>query len=78
MDEREKIRLRIHHWIEHNQEHSAEFREWAVKAGKLAGKGVEDEIMAAADQLTRANQRLEEALRKLEGGGRRGGEHVSG
>lgn len=78
MDERERIRLRIHHWIEHNQEHCAEFREWAVKAGKLAGKGVEDEIMAAAEQLSGANQCLEKALQKLETNGRQGGKDVSG
>lgn len=70
MDEKERMRLRIRHWIEHNQEHYAEFREWAVKAGKLAGRGVEDEILAAAEQLAGANRRLEGALRKLEAGGR--------
>lgn len=65
MDEREKIRLRIHHWIEHNREHNAEFRDWAARAGKLAGQGVEDEIVRAAEALEQANRHLEGALRRL-------------
>jgi hypothetical protein len=29
----EKLRVLLPHWIEHNAEHAAEFRQWAERAG---------------------------------------------
>ena len=60
--DKEKLRLLLPHWIEHNQEHAAEFREWArrVDAGG-------EHILAAADQLDQANRSLEQALEGLGG-----------
>ena len=63
MNEEEKLRILIPHWIEHNQEHADEFRKWADQAGKAA-----PEILAAADEMIRANASLEVALEKLGGG----------
>ena len=33
MNETDKLRVLIPHWIEHNQEHAQEFRDWAAQAG---------------------------------------------
>jgi hypothetical protein len=30
MDETDKLRVLIPHWIDHNNEHAAEFRGWAL------------------------------------------------
>lgn len=30
--ERERFKILLNHWIEHNKEHSQEFREWVEKA----------------------------------------------
>jgi hypothetical protein len=57
-----KLRALLPHWIEHNQDHAAEFRRWAVQAGEAAA-----DIEAAAAQMEVANQALVVALEKLGG-----------
>ncbi len=62
MNEVDKLRVLIPHWIEHNEEHSGEFRRWAEEAG-----GATDDILNAADSMSRVNQSLAIALGKLGG-----------
>jgi hypothetical protein len=62
MKEIDKLRVLIPHWIEHNREHAAEFREWAERAGEVA-----PEILAATEILIQANAALDAALEKLGG-----------
>jgi hypothetical protein len=62
MSEREKLRALLPHWIEHNAQHSAEFRRWAGDAGEAAA-----EIEVAAARIESANEALAEALAKLGG-----------
>jgi len=62
MEEIEKLRVLIPHWIEHNGEHAAEFRQWAARAGVAQA-----DLMAAADALEAANKSLQAALEKLGG-----------
>lgn len=62
MNEQEKLRVLIPHWIEHNEEHAKEFRRWAETAGVAV-----PEILAAADEIARANESLSVALEKLGG-----------
>ncbi len=62
MNEKEKLRVLIPHWIEHNNEHAAEFRRWANQAGPAAPN-----LLAAAQAIARANKSLADALEKLGG-----------
>jgi len=62
MNEEDKLRVLIPHWIEHNEEHAGEFRRWAESAGDAA-----PDIVAAAEAVTRANESLAAALEKLGG-----------
>jgi len=62
MNEVDKLRVLIPHWIEHNEEHANEFRKWAQKSGDISGS-----ILAAADSIMQANEYLEVALEKLGG-----------
>jgi hypothetical protein len=62
MNEVEKLRVLIPHWIEHNEEHAEEFRRWA----ELTEEASQD-ILAAAESMMRVNQALAEALEKLGG-----------
>ncbi len=71
MNDIEKLRLLIPHWMEHNLEHAEEFRRWADQAGSAAA-----DIKAAAEALLRANRSLEAALEKLVGGMSQGGHHA--
>ncbi len=62
MDEIEKLRVLIPHWIEHNAEHAEEFRRWAEQAGAARA-----DLEAAADALEAASDHLRAALEKLGG-----------
>jgi hypothetical protein len=59
---RDKLRILLPHWMEHNAEHAADFRRWAELAGEP-----EADIRAAADQMEEANKALAAALEKLGG-----------
>ena len=62
MEEVDKLRILIPHWIGHNTEHADEFRAWADRAGKAAAG-----IRSAADAIDLANQSLLSALDELGG-----------
>ena len=62
MNEADKLRVLIPHWIEHNEEHAGEFRRWAEESG-----GAAEDILDAADSMSRINQSLAIALEKLGG-----------
>ena len=64
-DEETKLGTLLNYWIEHNKEHSQEFREWADKA-KVSGKAeASEEILAAAQEMDKASESLSQALRRL-------------
>jgi nickel/cobalt exporter len=67
--EREKIKILLNHWIEHNKEHIQELREWAEKAKRLGEAETCDDILEAAQVLDKTNEALLRALRRLEGKG---------
>jgi hypothetical protein len=58
----EKLRVLLPHWVEHNAEHAAEFRQWAERAGEAG-----EDIRAAAEALEQANRVLIAAQQKLGG-----------
>lgn len=62
MNEIEKLRVLLPHWIEHNEEHVAEFRQWAKRADEAGA-----DIIAAAHQMEFVNRSLRAALEKLGG-----------
>ena len=62
MNDLDKLRVLIPHWIEHNEEHAAEFERWAQAADPVS-----NEIRAAAEAVKNANRALGAALEKLGG-----------
>lgn len=62
MDKRDKLRVLIPHWIEHNQEHAEEFLEYLDGAEE-----VKSELEIAAERIAQANLALSHALEKLGG-----------
>jgi hypothetical protein len=62
MNDLQKLRILLTHWIEHNQEHADEFRRWAEK-----GQEAKPKILKAAELMGDVNQALEQALEKLGG-----------
>ena len=67
-EERAKLRALLHYWIEHNREHSQEFREWADKAKHFGDAEIAEEIVQAAGDLDRASKLLSQSLERLEEG----------
>jgi len=62
MNEIEKLRVLLPHWIEHNGEHAQEFRDYAERSGQVKAR-----LLAAAQLLEEANVRLSDALDELGG-----------
>lgn len=62
MNESDKLRALIPHWIEHNHEHASEYLKWAEKAGQAS-----TEIKEAANALDKVNWCLKQALDELGG-----------
>lgn len=62
MNDQEKLRVLIPHWIEHNQEHAQEFLRFLLSADHAAA-----DLKEAAAQMNLVNQALAAALEKLGG-----------
>ncbi len=65
MDVREKLRVLVDHWMEHNRDHAEEFREWASRARDLAEDAAGDNILRAVARLEEANEFLLQAAEEL-------------
>jgi hypothetical protein len=61
----EKLRALLPHWIEHNDEHAAEFRAWADRARAAGQDKAAEEIDTAAKELGWVNESLRAALEKM-------------
>jgi len=66
-DEKTRLRTLLNYWIEHNKEHSQEFREWANKAREFGEAGAGEDMLKAAQEMDKANEILSRALGRLEG-----------
>jgi hypothetical protein len=65
MDDMEKLAVLLPHWIEHNQEHSIEFENWAIKASDFGKVLAAEKIRNAVEALLLANKSLQEAQTEL-------------
>ncbi len=62
MTEADKLRVLLQHWMEHNDEHAAEFLRWSEKAGPAAAA-----VRGAAEKMKAVNLELSSALELLGG-----------
>jgi hypothetical protein len=62
---REKLKMKLEHWAEHNDSHSSSIREQAEEAGKMELQEVKEELLSAAGALDRAGNHLRRAMEKL-------------
>jgi len=72
MDNLEKLRVLLPHWIEHNIGHGREFEKWAGILGEAGDKEVAGLLRKAHSCLQDADVVLREALART--GGSMGGE----
>lgn len=61
--EKEKLKILLKHWIEHNEEHAEEFREWAEKIYNFEKFGISMDI--AHDSLLEAARHMKESVESL-------------
>jgi phage shock protein A len=65
-DDRSKLQTLLNYWVEHNREHSDEFREWAEKARQMGEAEIADEILQAVGNMEKVTELLSATLKKLE------------
>ena len=67
MTDLDKLRVLLPHWIEHNAEHTAEFRTWMERAQGLGHGHVAEQLGTAIEKMEAANHDLQGALDHLGG-----------
>ena len=65
MDDVDKLRVLLPHWIEHNAEHAAEFRTWANRARAAGEDHLAQRIESAALRMEASSADLKRAARLL-------------
>ena len=65
MDEKDKLKTLLRYWVEHNEEHSGEFKEWAEKAREMGEAEVADEIMQVVGHMYKVSEILSKTLKRL-------------
>ena len=63
--QRQRLKVLLNYWIEHNREHAGELEEWAEKA-KALGEELSAELLRAARQMKEAGKTLSRVLENLE------------
>jgi hypothetical protein len=63
-DVQEKLKILLDYWIEHNNEHEQEFRDWAEKAISLSTE-VAQKLQEAAAKMAAASNELMKAKQAL-------------
>jgi nickel/cobalt exporter len=65
-NEKAKLKTLLDYWVEHNQEHSQEFKEWVDKARALGEKEVADELLLASQEMDKVSEILSKTLKRLQ------------
>ncbi|HEX16774.1 MAG: hypothetical protein DRG33_03165 [Deltaproteobacteria bacterium] len=65
MEERERLRVILEHWIRHNEAHFEEYRRWASVAASLGLEVIKEKIEEATGRIEEANELFREALKAL-------------
>lgn len=66
MDIQKKLEHLIHHWMEHNEGHAAEYKKWAAQAEEEGLNDVARAILKAGEVVNKSNNSLQEALNLLQ------------
>ncbi|NWF53027.1 MAG: hypothetical protein HXY47_08115 [Nitrospirae bacterium] len=65
MDEFEKLKILLIHWVEHNDEHAEVYRNWSRKALVLGNEEVSKIFEILYQETGRLNRLVEKAIEKL-------------
>ena len=64
-EEKSKLKTLLNYWVEHNQEHSQEIKDWADKAKALGEAAAAEEMLLAAQEMDKASGLLSQSLKRL-------------
>jgi hypothetical protein len=65
MNNLEKLRVLLPHWIEHQAEHTTELRDWANRLQDAGKPELVEGLLAAAASLQQAGDHLSNLLEKI-------------
>ncbi|MCP4338597.1 MAG: hypothetical protein GY799_06825 [Desulfobulbaceae bacterium] len=74
MDNVEKLRVMLQHWIEHNKGHVEEFEKWRKTMTEEGQTSVADHITEAVKTMAAVNAQLGKALHEVGGPNKSEGE----
>jgi hypothetical protein len=64
-DDKTRLKTLLSYWVEHNQEHSQEFRDWADRAEKMGEGGVAKDLLKAVSSMEKVTDILSGILKRL-------------
>ncbi len=67
MNDIEKLRVLLPHWLEHNASHAEDYRAWIERARAAGADHVAEHLAAAVEKLAGVNRDLQGALEHLGG-----------
>jgi hypothetical protein len=65
MDEIERIKTLLCHWMKHNNEHAQIYRDWAERASSQGNQELSEILTRLSDETKKLNRLFEEAIRKI-------------
>ncbi|MDO8785055.1 MAG: hypothetical protein Q7J12_02445 [Syntrophales bacterium] len=68
MNELEKLKVLLQHWMEHNTEHADNYKVWAGKASSLGNEELSKTLLRLYEETRKLNELFEEAQRKISQG----------
>jgi len=69
MDDLEKLKKLLPHWMEHNDEHAKTYEEWAKKMSSLGEKELSEALRAIHHESLRLRTLFQEALKLVDTSG---------
>ena len=61
LTETEKVLKRLHHWVHHNDDHAASYRDWAARIAAMGHGGAAEHLRKAADMTDAISREFEAA-----------------
>lgn len=65
MNDIDKLKHLLHHWIEHNETHARTYSEWASKAASLEEKELAGILAQIADESKKIEELFKKALESI-------------
>jgi hypothetical protein len=65
MDEIEKLKKLLPHWMEHNNQHADSYRRWALKVSELGNERLAEVLERLYKKTKELNNILEEAMKSI-------------